>query len=89
MDAPLLLENNLDQLVDEVWLVISDIDIIVKRLIKRDNIKKEDALKIISVQMDEKEKIRKSDIIISNNSSLDDLYKKIDDLLDLKSKTNL
>ena len=40
---------------------------------KRNNLTKEEALKRISAQMDEKEKISKSDFVVYNNSDFENL----------------
>ncbi|HEY4543806.1 MAG TPA: dephospho-CoA kinase [Tissierellaceae bacterium] len=69
IDIPLLFEEE-DKIkksgieFDEIWLVASDYDIQVQRLMKRDKISKEEAVKKIKLQMNLKEKIDKSDLVI-------------------------
>ncbi len=80
VDVPLLLEQNLSYLVDEVWLVYVEKNTQIERLIKRNNITKEDALKIIDVQMSLEEKKQLSDILIDNNGTIEMLYRQLDEL---------
>ncbi len=77
-DAPLLLENKLNEMVDSVWLVSSSEDNQIKRVIKRDSVSKEQVKSIINRQMSLKEKEALSDVIIYNNGSLNELYVQID-----------
>lgn len=78
IDIPLLFEEE-DKIkksgieFDQIWLVASDEDIQVQRLMKRDKISKEEAIKKINLQMNLKEKIDKSDLVIYNNSSKKEL----------------
>lgn len=80
-DAPLLLENNLKALVDELWVVSTDLDTQINRLKKRDHISEEDAHKIINKQMPLSEKIKYADLVLENNSTLDSLYLQIEEAL--------
>lgn len=77
-DVPLLFESNMDKLCDKIILVISNNEIKINRIMKRDNIDEILAKKIISAQMSDVEKIKKADIIIENNGSLEDLFLKIE-----------
>lgn len=86
LDIPLLFET-LDELkknginFDEIWLVYSDKDIQLKRLIDRDKISKEYGIKKIEAQMSLEKKILDSDIIIKNNGSLKELKEEVTSLL--------
>lgn len=80
-DAPLLLENNLKDLVDVLWVVSLDLDKQVQRLMKRDSINEEAARTIISKQMPLKEKESHADVILTNNRDLVYLYRQIDHAL--------
>ncbi len=72
-DCPLLFETNLDDHLDETILVVADQETRVKRIIERDQLNREQALKRINMQMSDAEKIARADIIIENNGSLEDL----------------
>lgn len=83
VDAALLYETNLDKIVDEVWCVALDDDIQLDRLMKRDNIDKSDALNRIDSQGSNESKIKKADIIIMNNLETEDLYNRVDEILNV------
>ena len=76
-DCPLLIEENLLYLVDEVWVIYVDEVTQLKRLMERDNCTKEQAMKRINKQMPLKEKSKYADVLIDNSGSIDDLEKKI------------
>lgn len=78
-DVPLLFEKGLDLKVDVKALVYCPKEEQVKRLIKRDNISRELALKIISSQIDIEDKKKKCDVILDNSI---DLKSGIADFLD-------
>lgn len=82
LDAPLLLENHLEVLVDEVWLVALSQDIQLERLMARDAVSREDGLNIISKQMSLKNKIKKSHVVLNNNHTIDDLLKQVKETLE-------
>ncbi|EKX32840.1 hypothetical protein GUITHDRAFT_81948, partial [Guillardia theta CCMP2712] len=66
MEAAVLLEACWDDFVDEVWTVIVPEEKSKERLMKRNNISEEDAKKRISAQMTNQDRMKRSDIIISN-----------------------
>lgn len=77
-DVPLLFETGMYTLCDKKTLVYVNEDIQIERLIARDGITKELAKKIIDSQMSLDEKKSKSDILIENNDSLEELEKKVE-----------
>jgi len=77
-DAPLLLENKLQHMVDSVWVVSTSLDKQIDRVMSRDDINREEALKIINRQMSLEEKASKADLVLINNDGIEDLYKQID-----------
>ncbi len=86
LDAPLIFEANLQKLLDKVWVVDSVLEDRVKRISIRDNISNEDIYSRINSQMDSENKILLADEIIYNNSSLEDLKARVDELLAKESK---
>lgn len=82
VDAPLLFETGLDEYVDIVWLVDSADDIRIKRVCARDNISPQQVIDRINNQMSQKEKSEKSDEIINNSGSEEELYYQIDKLIE-------
>jgi len=72
-DCPLLFETNLQNTVDETILVVADKEIRIARLMERDKLTRDQAIKRIDMQMSDDEKSGLADTIIENNGSLEDL----------------
>ncbi|WP_027308206.1 dephospho-CoA kinase [Caloramator sp. ALD01] len=83
IDAALLFESNWYNICDIKWLVYVDKITQIKRLIERDKISEEDAVKRISVQMPIEEKIKLADFIINNSGDLRYTYEQVDILLNI------
>lgn len=75
-DVPLLFEAGMNRLCDKVVLVFVDKETQIKRMFERDGIERDLAVKIINSQMSLEEKIKKSDILIENNGTLEELREK-------------
>lgn len=75
-DIPLLFETGMDKVCDKIMLVFVDINTQIKRMIERDNITEELAVKIINSQMSLDEKLKKSEIHIENNGTIENLREK-------------
>ncbi len=69
MEVPLLYETHLERLCDQVVVVWVDREIQIKRLMGRDNISEEAAIKRIDSQMDLDEKAKKADYVIDNRKT--------------------
>lgn len=80
-DAPLLLENNLQDLVDEVWVVSTSYKIQIDRVMKRDGISEKDSRDIISKQMPLYVKEKLADLILYNNGDINNLYEQVENAL--------
>lgn len=80
-DVPLLFEKGINKLMDQSWVVISDEDLRIKRVIERDNIPEEIIRDIIKNQMPQEEKIRLADEVLDNSNTKEELYNLIDKLL--------
>ncbi len=70
IDAALIYEAKMDRLMDKIIVVYINEDVQTKRLIKRNDLSKEEALQRIKSQMPIKEKIKMADYLIDNSSSL-------------------
>ena len=66
IDAPLLIEAGLHHIVDEVWAVYADIETRLARVMTRDGISREDALRRFSAQTPFEELAGYADKIIEN-----------------------
>ena len=74
---PLLFETNLEYLTDSILLVTADYDKQVERIMKRDNSTKTNAENIIAAQMPLSEKVKKSNYVIENNGTYEELKEKV------------
>lgn len=81
VDIPLLFEANMQNLFDVIITVCADKDIIIQRLMQRDGMNKEEALRRISLQIDEKIKKNNSDYVIINNETQTKLYEQVEFVL--------
>ncbi len=82
IDVALLFETGFDSLADVIVCISAGQDIRIKRLMNRDNISKEYALKKIESQMANEEICRRSDIIINHdNDCLESFYNDLDKML--------
>ena len=82
VSIPLLFETGFDKLFDKVLFVQCNDDIRLEHLMKRNNFTKEQALARMNSQMPQEDKIVKSDYVIYNNSSLDELKKQVTKFID-------
>lgn len=74
VNAPLLFESNLDQVCDFV------IAIIAERIMKRDNIKEDEAEKRLNMQNTDDFYIENADYIIHNKGDIKDIEKQLKDI---------
>lgn len=89
IDAPLLFEFGLNEIMDENWLITANMELRINRVMARDSVISEAVISRIKAQMTDFEKAEKADIIIDNDGSLEELHKKIDVLLErLKYESN-
>lgn len=80
-DAPLLIENNLMDMVDTLWVVSCSEAHQIERVMKRDGISKDDAKAIIDKQMPLKEKLTYADVVLNNDDTINILHVQIDQAL--------
>lgn len=82
LDIPLLFEINMEKEVDKILLIYASKEIQLKRIMERDCRSREEAIKIINSQIPLYKKREKSDYIIQNNDSLENLEKKLEKILE-------
>ena len=75
LDAPTLFESRADDFCEIIISVISDADIREQRIIKRDGLTHEQAVKRMNSQLNEEFFMTHSDYIINNNQSLETVNK--------------
>ncbi len=82
IDAPLLFETGIDDDCDEVWLLVCGIDEQIRRVMERDNLKYEQAEKIIRNQMPDAEKRLKATRVIDTSDKLENTIRHIKVLME-------
>ncbi|WP_440870305.1 dephospho-CoA kinase [Staphylococcus shinii] len=81
MDIPLLFENDLQETVDEVWLVYTSESIQIDRLMERDDLSMEEAKARVYSQISIDKKRRMADHVIDNRDTKLELKQNLEDLL--------
>lgn len=82
IDAALLFESGADRLTDAVWAVDADQETRIARTAARDNAPREVIIARINSQMSREELLSRSDDIIDNSGSPEELAARIDELLE-------
>ena len=82
ISVPQLFETGFDNLFDKVIYVTADRQIRLERLMKRNSLNEEEALKRINTQ-NEAGKVEKSDFVIVNNSDLEKLDSEVEKILSI------
>ena len=82
LDIALLYEANFVDLVEKVVVVYVDEDVQLERLMTRNSLSKEEALKRIESQMSPREKASLGDFVINNSSSKEDAFQQIDEIIE-------
>ena len=80
LDAPLLFEAKLEEYLDLTVLVIADQEVRIKRALERGNLTEEDILRRIQLQMPDKEKLARADLVVTNNGTLEQLQAELEAL---------
>lgn len=77
VSVPLLFEANFEDLFDKILFISAPVEIRLERLMKRNNLTKDEALVRINAQLREEEKISKCDYVIINDGSIEKLKSSI------------
>jgi len=67
IEAALLIEMGMQDLVDELWVVVADRELRIKRLQERNGLDREEAMRRINYQMPDEDKIAFADKVIYNS----------------------
>jgi dephospho-CoA kinase len=78
---PLLFEANLENLVNQIWVVSCSPQQQQQRLIERNNLTPEQAAARINSQLPIAEKIARADVVLDNSGNLESLLQQIDKVL--------
>ena len=82
LDIALLYEANFVDLVEKVAVVYVDESVQLERLMTRNSLSKEEAIKRIESQMSPREKAALGDFVINNSYSKEDTFQQIDEILE-------
>jgi dephospho-CoA kinase len=77
VDAPVLIEAGMVDMVDEVWLVVVDQETQIQRLMARDHFGLQQAMNRINAQMSMEAKMRYADVIIDNTGPVRETRAKV------------
>ncbi len=80
LDIPLLIEQNLQNMVHKVLVVYIPRETQIERLIERDRISREAAVDRLGAQLPIDEKLDWADFVINNEGSLEETKKQVEDL---------
>lgn len=77
VEAAVLIEAGWLSLVDEVWLVVADRDVVIDRLGKQRRLAPEEARVRIAAQLGDAERQRYAHVVIRNTGSLEELREQV------------
>ncbi|MXZ44458.1 MAG: dephospho-CoA kinase [Gammaproteobacteria bacterium] len=77
-EAAVLVEADWYTIVDEVWTVLSSKSTTISRVLARDDTSEAHLEQRIDAQISNQERIRRSQVVIHNNGSIDELHKSVD-----------
>jgi dephospho-CoA kinase len=80
LDAPVLLEANAKNLVDEVWVVVADEDNVIKRAAARTGLTEQQIRDRVRSQLSNAERTKNARVVINNDGTTEDLRGKIQEL---------
>lgn len=81
VSIPQLFEANMESLFDKIILITADDNIRLQRLIERNGFDKDYAQKRIDAQISQEEKIKKSDFMVRNDKSVNELKSDLEIIL--------
>ncbi|MBN2693671.1 dephospho-CoA kinase [bacterium] len=80
-DVPLLFETGMEWMFDSIIVVFVPESISLERLIKRDNLSEEFALKIIKSQIPAENKIKMANYVINNSKSIENTFEQLEKII--------
>ena len=81
-DIPLLYECHMEGGFDQVWVVSALRETQIERLLQRDGLSREEAIRRIDAQMPLADKIKRADAVISTEGAIEDTHKQVLHLID-------
>ena len=86
VEAALMFEAGWETLVDEVWVVDSPLDLVMKRLYARNGMDEAEVNRRIKSQMDIRERLERADVVVDNAGDLTALGQVVDSLWESRIK---
>ena len=86
LEAAVLFEAGWEDLVDEVWAVVSEEDVSIGRVRRRDGVTEEQVRARMRAQLSSDEKAARADLVVTNNGTLDDLTEQVKAIWDARVK---
>lgn len=78
LEAAILIEANWLFLANIVWVVVADKEVAIQRLQRDRNLSQEEAEKRLATQLSNDERVKYADLIIKNNSSIEELREQVE-----------
>ncbi len=82
VEVPLLFELGMEKQFDVTIVVAAQDMDLVKRISKRDKVSKENAQKMLDLQMAQKDKMAMADHVVINKGTMAELFESVDNLFD-------
>jgi dephospho-CoA kinase len=79
IEAIKLLESNLRNKCDTIWVTDADQKVQIERLVGKRGMTQDDAIQRIHSQSAQKEKLAAANVVVSNNGSFEDLWKQVNE----------
>ncbi len=81
-DVPLLIEANMHEMMDEVWLVDAPEDVRIARIMLRDACLETEARARMKAQMSSEDKRTYANVVLDNSGDLGALFEAVDDCIE-------
>ncbi len=82
VDAPLLFEAHIDQLLDQTLVIDSSEELCIQRALERGNLSEAEIRERMKLQIPRAEKIARADLVIENNGTLEEFRAKLQQVYD-------
>jgi len=77
VEVPLLIESGMISMVNQVWVVVSEYELRIKRIMARSSLNREEAISRIASQLGQEEYVAHADVIIDNSGTLTELEEQV------------
>ena len=81
LDVPIPVEHGFLDVADQVWVVTAKEETRIKRVQERSGLSREETIRRMKSQLPQEDYIALADVVIENEGSIENLKKKVTDLL--------